>query len=49
MACSFCVSKQKEDDVKVDFNIKKYMHEKCKTKNKRKGYDNKHYIKVKRK
>ena len=48
-ACPFCVSKQKEDDVKVDFNIKKYMHEKCKTKNKRKGYDNKHHIKVKRK
>ena len=41
--------KTKGDDVKLDFNIKKYMHENAKQKNKRKGYDNKHHIKEKRK
>ena len=43
--CPFCVPEVEGGGCKTGFNIKKYMHKKCKTKNKRKGYDSICHIK----
>ncbi len=47
LICTNLFKKLKEADVKTNFNIKNIYAKKCKTKNKRKGYDNISYKRYK--